>query len=153
MTSGGVAKGRVRMYIIMLRRSAISSRQLERTLRQTEFFEDQNTAGHQQFRAALPIRPEAHTFYAASDGQLGGIMKAYRDWRISGDSLWISHLYPRIKQSLDYCIGVWDPRHTGTLEEPHHNTYDIEFWGAGWDDHQLLPRGARSDDSNRHLSP
>ena len=102
---------------------------LERTLRQTEFFEDQNTAGHQQFRAALPIRPEAHTFYAASDGQLGGIMKAYRDWRISGDSDWISHLYPRIKQSIDYCIGAWDPRHTGTLEEPHHNTYDIEFWG------------------------
>jgi uncharacterized protein (DUF608 family) len=56
-------------------------------------------------------------------------MKAYRDWRISGDSVWISHLYPRIKQSLDYCIGAWDPRHTGTLEEPHHNTYDIEFWG------------------------
>ena len=102
---------------------------LERSLRQTEFFEDQNAAGHQQFRAALPIRPEAHTFYAASDGQLGGIMKAYRDWRISGDSAWISHLYPRIKQSLDYCIGAWDPRHTGTLEEPHHNTYDIEFWG------------------------
>jgi uncharacterized protein (DUF608 family) len=102
---------------------------LERTLRQTEFFEDQNTAGHQQFRAALPIRPEAHTFYAASDGQLGGIMKCYRDWRISGDSVWLSHLFPRIKQSLDYCIGAWDPRHTGTLEEPHHNTYDIEFWG------------------------
>jgi uncharacterized protein (DUF608 family) len=103
---------------------------LERSLRQTEFFEDQNTAGHQQFRAALPIRPLAHNFYAASDGQLGGIMKVYRDWRISGDSAWIRHLYPRIKQSLDYCIATWDPRHTGTLEEPHHNTYDIEFWGA-----------------------
>lgn len=103
---------------------------LERSLRQTEFFEDQNAAGHQQFRAALPIRPLAHTFYAASDGQLGGIMKAYRDWRISGDSTWLRDLYPRIKQSLDYCIATWDPRHTGTLEEPHHNTYDIEFWGA-----------------------
>ena len=102
---------------------------LERSLRQTEFFEDQNAAGHQQFRAALPIRPLAHNFYAASDGQLGGIMKAYRDWRISGDSAWLRRLYPRIRQSLDYCIATWDPRHTGTLEEPHHNTYDIEFWG------------------------
>ena len=102
---------------------------LERSLRQTEFFEDQNAAGHQQFRAALPIRPLAHDFYAASDGQLGGIMKAYRDWRISGDSSWVRNLYPRVKQSLDYCIATWDPRHTGTLEEPHHNTYDIEFWG------------------------
>ena len=30
---------------------------------------------------------------------------------------------------MDYCIKTWDPRNTGTLEEPHHNTYDIEFWG------------------------
>jgi uncharacterized protein (DUF608 family) len=28
-----------------------------------------------------------------------------------------------------FCIRTWDPRSTGTLEEPHHNTYDIEFWG------------------------
>ena len=102
---------------------------LERSLRETEFFESQNAAGHQQFRSALPIRPEAHDFYAASDGQLGGIMKAYRDWRISGDSAWLRRLYPRIKTSLDFCIRTWDPRHTGSLEEPHHNTYDIEFWG------------------------
>jgi uncharacterized protein (DUF608 family) len=102
---------------------------LERSMRETEFFEDQNADGHQQFRAALPIRPQAHNFYAASDGQLGGIMKVYRDWRISGDSAWLRRLYPRIKLSLDYCIRTWDPRHTGSLEEPHHNTYDIEFWG------------------------
>jgi uncharacterized protein (DUF608 family) len=102
---------------------------LERGLRQTEFFDNQNTTGHQQFRAALPIRPQAHDFYAASDGQLGGIMKVYRDWRISGDSVWLRNLYPRVRASLDYCIQTWDPRHHGTLEEPHHNTYDIEFWG------------------------
>ncbi len=102
---------------------------LERSLRETEFFESQNTEGHQMFRSALPIRPQAHNFYAASDGQLGGIMKVYRDWRISGDSTWLRHLYPHVKKSLEYCIATWDPRHTGTLEEPHHNTYDIEFWG------------------------
>ena len=30
---------------------------------------------------------------------------------------------------MDYCISTWDPRHHGAIEEPHHNTYDIEFWG------------------------
>jgi uncharacterized protein (DUF608 family) len=30
---------------------------------------------------------------------------------------------------MDYCISTWDPRHKGVIEEPHHNTYDIEFWG------------------------
>ena len=37
---------------------------------------------------------------------------------------------PKLKLSMDYCINTWDPDHTGTLMEPHHNTYDIEFLGA-----------------------
>ncbi len=102
---------------------------LERSLRHTEFNESQNPDGHQTFRSALPIRPKIHDFHAASDGQLGGIMKVYRDWRISGDNEWVREIYPKVKASLDYCIGKWDPRHNGVLEEPHHNTYDIEFWG------------------------
>ncbi len=36
---------------------------------------------------------------------------------------------PAVKSSLDYCIIQWDPEGKGILEEPHHNTYDIEFWG------------------------
>jgi len=79
--------------------------------------------------SALPIRCTDHDFHAASDGQLGGIMKAYREWRISGSSAWLLTFWPQVKQSLDYCIETWDPRGRGVLEEPHHNTYDIEFWG------------------------
>ncbi|MEZ2334656.1 GH116 family glycosyl hydrolase [Mucilaginibacter sp. RCC_168] len=103
---------------------------LERTLRETEFEVSQNCDGHQQFRTSIPIRPVAHNFHAASDGQLGGIMKVYREWRISGDNAWLKRLYPKVKMSMDYCIKTWDPRGHGVLEEPHHNTYDIEFWGA-----------------------
>jgi uncharacterized protein (DUF608 family) len=103
---------------------------MERSVRETEFGEDQDSAGHQNYRAALPIRPAAHNYYLpAADGQLGGIMKIYRDWRISGDSNWLRRIFPRVKTSLDYCIQTWDPRHRGVLEEPHHTTYDIEFWG------------------------
>lgn len=102
---------------------------LERTLRETEFGPSQNDAGHQAFRSALPIRPVEHKFYAAADGQLGGIMKIYREWRISGDTSWLSALWPAVKRSLDYCIETWDPGHGGLIEDPHHNTYDIEFWG------------------------
>lgn len=102
---------------------------LERTLRETEFGPNQNAEGHQAIRTALPIRPTTHNFHAAADGQLGGIMKVYRDWRISGDNAWLARLWPKIRASLDYCIRTWDPRRRGWLEEPHHNTYDIEFWG------------------------
>lgn len=102
---------------------------LERSLRQTEFHESQDERGHQTFRSCLPIRPVDHAFHAAADGQLGGIMKVYREWRISGDSEWLRAIWPQVRQSLDYCIKTWDPRGRGVLEEPHHNTYDIEYWG------------------------
>ena len=102
---------------------------LERTLRETEFGPSQDEAGHQTFRAALPIRAVAHDFHAAADGQLGGIMKVFREWRASGDMEWLQKLWPKVKASLNYAIGTWDPGHKGILEEPHHNTYDIEFWG------------------------
>ncbi|HZK65525.1 MAG TPA: GH116 family glycosyl hydrolase, partial [Puia sp.] len=102
---------------------------LERTLRNTEFCENQNQLGHQGFRTNMPISPLKHDFYAAADGQLGGIMKVYRDWRISGDDQWMSRIFPMVRASMDYGISTWDPREKGILEEPHHNTYDIEFWG------------------------
>lgn len=103
---------------------------MERTLRESEFFISQNKEGHQMFRTNIPIRAAKHDFHAAADGQLGGIIKIYRDWRISGNTDWLRMMYPHVKQSLDYCINTWDPRRVGALEEPHHNTYDIEFWGA-----------------------
>ncbi|MDR1718400.1 MAG: hypothetical protein LBS20_21395 [Prevotella sp.] len=103
---------------------------MERTLRETEYYAGQNKEGHQVFRSNLPIRPVIHDFHSAADGQLGGIMKVYREWRISGDNNWLKEIYPFVKASMDYCIRTWDPREVGAIEEPHHNTYDIEFWGA-----------------------
>ena len=70
---------------IMPRQSLIFSRLLNEHSVKQNFFQSQDKEGHQTFRSALPIRPVATTFYAASDGQLGGIMKMYRDWRISGN--------------------------------------------------------------------
>ena len=104
---------------------------LERTFRETEFNECQDEKGDQTFRASLPIaRISVHRRPAAADGQLGGIMRVYRDWRISKDDEWLKKIWPKVKKSLDYCVSIWDPDRTGAIIEPHHNTYDIEFWGA-----------------------
>ena len=102
---------------------------LEITLRQSELSRSMDENGHVTFRSALPEGPVNHDFHAASDGQLGGIMKVFRDWQISGDFGWLKKMYPLVKRSLDYCVRTWDPDHRGALFEPHHNTYDIEFWG------------------------
>jgi hypothetical protein len=85
--------------------------------------------GHVNFRAAAPDGPSKHDFHPAADGQLGGILKLYRDWRAGGDDAWMLGLLPLAKRSLDYCVQRWDPKGQGLVSEPHHNTYDIEFWG------------------------
>jgi len=102
---------------------------LERTLREQELVRTMDDRGHVNFRSALPDGPTSHNFHAASDGQLGGILKVYRDWQISGDNAWLEGIYGYTKRSLDFCILTWDPKRQGALFEPHHNTYDIEFWG------------------------
>jgi uncharacterized protein (DUF608 family) len=109
---------------------------LERTLRETELGPNLGRDGFQAIRSALPIRPigdareDAFGFPSAADGQLGTILRSFREWRISGDTQWLRDLWPSIQSSLDYCIREWDPHERGAIEEPHINTYDIEFWGA-----------------------
>lgn len=108
---------------------------LERVLRETEFGPDQGSDGYQASRSFLPIRAigdegtQDSLYGDAADGQTGGIIKVYREWRISGDTQWLRTLWPRIRASLDYCIRTWDPKHKGWLEESHGNTYDCSFWG------------------------
>jgi hypothetical protein len=102
---------------------------IERDLRETEFNVMQMSNGYQNFRVNLPISPPTTVGPAAVDGQLGGLIKLYREWRISGDTDWLRSLWPQARQSLDYCIATWDPDHAGLPVEPHHNTFDIEFWG------------------------
>jgi uncharacterized protein (DUF608 family) len=107
---------------------------LERGLRETEYGPNQGHDGFQAHRAALPIRPigdrqEGRFWPPVADGQLGGIIKMYREWRISGDTAWLTRWWPQIRASLDYCIRTWDPERKGWIEESHLNTYDVWFWG------------------------
>jgi len=95
---------------------------MERSIRESEFFFSQDDEGHQNFRTPMPIRAADHDFHVAADGQLGGFIKVYRDWRICGDREWLAKLWPRLVDSLNYCIERFDPDRTGALIEPHHNT-------------------------------
>ena len=102
---------------------------LERSLRYTEVNENLDDRGHQYIWSSLPIKPTKHNFHIAADGQLGGCMQVYRDWRISGDDKWLAEMWPKVKRSLNYCIEELDPDNVGWVVEPHFNTYDVEFWG------------------------
>ncbi len=103
---------------------------LERSMREQEYEHNMNESGHVNFRFSIPRTMETrHDFHPAADGQLGGIIKLYRDWQISGDRAWLERLLPLARKSLDFCIRTWDPDECGIMSQPHHNTYDIEFHG------------------------
>lgn len=70
---------------------------------------------------------------ACADGQLGGVLKTYRDWK-SGDGAWLAELWPAVKQSLEFAWNGanedrWDPQMTGVLWGRQHHTLDMELFG------------------------
>jgi hypothetical protein len=82
------------------------------------------------FRLPLPLGTQGDgAFFAAADGQLGGLLKLYRDWQISGDDEWLRRLWPSARLALEYAWQFWDKDRDGVLEGVQHNTYDIEFYG------------------------
>ncbi|MFQ6133550.1 MAG: GH116 family glycosyl hydrolase, partial [Armatimonadota bacterium] len=70
-----------------------------------------------------------HTFKPAADGQMGCLLKLYREWQLSGDTEWLRSLWPQAKRALEFAWHHWDPDRDGVMTGEQHNTYDIEFWG------------------------
>jgi len=103
---------------------------LERSIRDADYAFNLTDGGHMTFRMPLPLGTMASGgFHAAGDGQLGGILKVYREWLISGDDEWMKGLWSRVKRALEYSWMEWDKDKDGVMEGVQHNTYDIEFFG------------------------
>lgn len=83
------------------------------------------------FRVRLPLKKNNTTKLAAADGQMGTIMKAYREWQLSGDDNFLRANWPAIKQALSFAWipGGWDADKDGVMEGCQHNTMDIEYYG------------------------
>jgi uncharacterized protein (DUF608 family) len=102
---------------------------LERSLREADYKSNLRPDGRMGFRLQLPIGEPPWEYHAAADGQMGGILKVYRDWKLCGDDDWLRQLWPSVKSALEYAWAQWDPNHDGVMEGIQHNTYDIEFYG------------------------
>lgn len=104
--------------------------ELERSMRDADYAHNLHHDGQMTFRLPLPKGKQPDpSFYAAADGQLGGIMKVYREWLICGDDEWLRRLWPSVKKSLAYAWQAWDKDRDGVMEAVQHNTYDVEFHG------------------------
>ncbi len=103
---------------------------LARSVRQADFALNLHGDGHMTFRMPLPLGtiPDP-SFHAAADGQMGGVLKVYREWLVCGDDEWLKRLWPSVKQALEYAWKYWDQDKDGVMEGVQHNTYDIEFYG------------------------
>ncbi|MCU1294644.1 MAG: hypothetical protein JWP08_3494 [Bryobacterales bacterium] len=101
-----------------------------RSLRKASFGYSMDDAGAMHFRQLLPDGKERSGF-AAADGQMGQVVHAYLDWKLSGDRGWLEELWPRIRKAIEFAWvpGGWDANRDGVMEGVQHNTYDVEFYG------------------------
>ncbi|CAH8293919.1 uncharacterized protein (DUF608 family) [Mariniflexile fucanivorans] len=104
---------------------------LSTKFRETEFLYAVNEDGAQSHRIGLPLKEKGTSFkHWAADGQMGTIIKAYRDWQLSGDDAKLKELWPNIKKAMEFAwTGIWDTNKDGVMEGPQHNTMDISYVG------------------------
>ncbi|MDD5677743.1 MAG: GH116 family glycosyl-hydrolase [Kiritimatiellae bacterium] len=112
---------------------------LARDMRATEFDCATDDTGLMSFRVYLPLSQARKYGRAAADGQMGCILKIYREWQLSGDNAWLARLWPKVKAALAFCwiAGGWDADRDGVMEGCQHNTMDVEYFGPnpqmeGW---------------------
>lgn len=105
---------------------------LARSMRETEFSAYMlNDEGRMSFRVALPLQPGTSIPHAAADGQMGCLVKLHREWRLSGDTVWLRRLWPHARRALEFAWrpGGWDADQDGVMEGCQHNTMDVEYFG------------------------
>jgi len=112
---------------------------LERSIRNLEFQYCLAEDGRTAFRLLLPLGLEKNNFpHACADGQLGTVIKCYREWKLSGDDVWLRNNWQNITRMLEYSwsetnTDEWDRNKDGVLEGRQHHTLDMELFGpSSW---------------------
>ncbi len=111
---------------------------MERSMRDLEYKYSQREDGRTAFRLMLPLGRERPDFSACVDGQMGGVLKVYRDWKLCGDDEWLRKNWQAVKNCVEYAWAPtnedkWDPEKTGVITGRQHHTLDMEFYGpSSW---------------------
>lgn len=92
-------------------------------------------SGEMMFRTELPLGSSQWNFRACVDGQMGLIIRLYRDWKISGDSEFLKENYSSARRALKYAWSrenrdMWDTEKSGVITGRQHHTLDVELFGA-----------------------
>jgi uncharacterized protein (DUF608 family) len=104
--------------------------ELERSMRGTDFLVNLRPDGSMSFRTPVPLHSQSTGHMTpAADGQMGCVMKVYREWQRGAGDDWLRKLWPNVKRAIEYAWVNWDADRDGVMEGEQHNTYDIEFYG------------------------
>lgn len=104
---------------------------LAKTMRDVEFNYATKENGLMNFRADLPLSKAAESSSPAADGQMGCVMKMYREWQLSGDNEFLKKNWNQVKKVLSYAWieKGWDGNVDGVMEGSQHNTMDVNYFG------------------------
>ena len=104
---------------------------LARSMRDVEFGYAMNPDGAMDFRVNLPLGSAPDPEQIAADGQMGCIMKLYREWQLSGDNAFLARYWPACKSALSFAWKEkgWDGNRDGVMEGSQHNTMDVSYFG------------------------
>ena len=113
--------------------------ELERSIRDLEFDYCTFPSGETTFRIKLPISvPQVNPHHPCLDGQMGCVIKTYREWKISGDDEWLRRNWEKVKLVLEFAWSKensheWDINKTGIANGRQHHTLDMELFGpSSW---------------------
>ncbi len=111
---------------------------LERSIRDNEFKYCLYDTGATVFRMSLPLGSPKLSNPPCLDGQMGCVIKTYREWKISGNDKWLKDVFPTVKKILAFAwhkdnLFKWDYDKDGVLEGRQHHTLDMELFGpSSW---------------------
>jgi uncharacterized protein (DUF608 family) len=99
--------------------------------REVEFLHATNDDGAMSHRVGLPLDKNGKKFkHWAADGQMGTLIKVYREWQLSGNDEKLKEMWPFIKKAMSFAwTGPWDQDKDGVMEGSQHNTMDINYEG------------------------
>lgn len=102
---------------------------LEQTMRKVEFLRETDETGCMSTRMFSVFGQERYEMVPACDGQLGSVVRIYRDFKNTGDLNFLKELWPKATAAMDYAFRQWDLDGDFMLDGQQNTTYDIEFYG------------------------
>lgn len=111
---------------------------LERSMREATIKYAMLESGATTFRIELPPKKVSSVERSCVDGQMGEVIKCYREWKLSGNTQWLRDNSESIFKMLEYAWSKdnpdkWDADMDGVLEGRQHHTLDVELFGpSAW---------------------